>query len=149
MWVSCCPQEAGGLQAIAAALPVDYKNLSDYEYHSKDIEFHRRVAEATQNPLLVITINATTMVQELYAMTIPAPDKIRQELNNNLLQIYQAIVEQNVVQAEKAMAEHLSYYKRMAGGLVFQKLNSIKHGLKNRTRLSIDFKDGLCTIFLF
>lgn len=109
------------LQAIAAALPVEYKNLSDYQYHSKDIEFHRRVAEATQNPLLVITINATTMAQELYAMTIPAPDKIRQELNNNLLQIYKAIVEQNVVQAEKAMAEHLGYYKRMTGRVSFSK----------------------------
>ena len=108
------------LQAIAAAIPVHYQSLNDYEYHSQDIEFHRRVAEATHNPLLVITIRATTMAQELFAMTSPAPDRIRRELNQSLLTIYQAIVEQNSRRAEEAMPEHLGYYKRLSGSTYFK-----------------------------
>lgn len=108
------------LQAIAAAVPVNYQDLNDYEYHSQDIKFHRRVAEATHNPLLVITIQATTMAQELFAMTSPAPERIRRELNQNLLTIYQAIVEQDSRQAEKAMLEHLEYYKRLSGSTHFK-----------------------------
>ncbi|HWQ74119.1 MAG TPA: FadR/GntR family transcriptional regulator [Syntrophomonas sp.] len=108
------------LQAIAAAIPVHYQSLNDYEYHSQDIEFHRRVAEATHNPLLVITIRATTMAQELFAMTSPAPDRIRRELNQSLLTIYQAIVEQNSRRAEEAMLEHLGYYKRLSGSTYFK-----------------------------
>ncbi|NLB89395.1 MAG: FadR family transcriptional regulator [Syntrophomonadaceae bacterium] len=107
------------LQAIAAAIPVDYANLSDYEYHSQDIEFHRRIAEATHNPLIVLIVNITTMVQELYAMTSPAPEKRRQELNKNLFEIYEAIFKQDVRQAEEAMAKHLQCFKQMSGNVSF------------------------------
>lgn len=108
------------MQAIAAALPVDYQDLSDYEYHSQDIQFHRRVAEATHNSMIIITIHATTMAQELYAMTVPAPQRVRQELNHNLLSIYQAIVQQDSPKAEAAMIEHLSYYKKMTANISFK-----------------------------
>lgn len=106
------------IQAIAAALPTG-ENLNDYEYHSQDIEFHRRVAEATHNPMLIITIQATTMAQELYAMTTPAPAALRQELNQTLMDIYQAIVQQDVKEAEKAMEFHLGYYKKMTANIHF------------------------------
>jgi GntR family transcriptional repressor for pyruvate dehydrogenase complex len=106
------------IQAIAAALPTG-EDLSDYEYHSQDIEFHRCIAQATHNPMLIITIQATTMAQELYAMTTPAPEKIRQELNQTLMDIYQAIVQQDVRKAEEAMKIHLGYYKRMTANIHF------------------------------
>ncbi len=109
------------LQAIAAAIPVNYQNLSDYEYHSQDIKFHRRVAEATHNPLIILTLNATSMAQELYAMTNPAPEKRRQELNKSLLDIYQAIVKQEVREAEEAMQIHLQFFKQMSGNVSFKK----------------------------
>lgn len=111
---------AEDIQAIAAAIPLDYQNMSDYEYHSQDIEFHRHVAAATKNPLLVMSSQAITMAQQLYAMTIPAPEKTRQELNQTLMNIYQAIVEQNAVNAEEAMKEHLTYYKKMSGQVYFK-----------------------------
>lgn len=106
------------IQAIAAALPTG-EDLSDYEYHSQDIEFHRCIAQATHNPMLIITIQATTMAQELYAMTTPAPEKTRQELNQTLMDIYQAIVQQDVRKAEEAMKIHLGYYKRMTANIHF------------------------------
>lgn len=106
------------IQAIAAALPTG-EHLNDYEYHSQDIEFHRRVAEATHNPMLIITIQATTMAQELYAMTTPAPEALRQELNQTLMNIYQAIVQQDVKKAEEAMEIHLGYYKKMTADIHF------------------------------
>jgi GntR family transcriptional repressor for pyruvate dehydrogenase complex len=108
------------LQAIATAIPVNYQHMSDYEYHSQDIEFHRRVAEATHNPLIVITIQATTMAQELFAMSSPAPEQIRQQINRNLLEIYQAIVEQNARRAEELMQEHLVFYKKLSGPIFFK-----------------------------
>ncbi|MGR6835130.1 FadR/GntR family transcriptional regulator [Syntrophomonas erecta] len=111
---------AEDIQAMAAALPINYQDLNDYEYHSQDIEFHRQVAAATHNPLIIITIHATTMAQELYAMTVPAPEKTRQVLNQSLLNIYQAIVEQDVSRAEEAMSNHLDYYKKMSSGVFFK-----------------------------
>lgn len=108
------------IQAIAAAIPLDYQDMSDYQYHSQDIEFHRRVAEATQNPLVIMSAQAITAAQQLYAMTIPAPEKTRRELNQTLMNIYQAIVEQNAVKAEEAMREHLRYYKKMSSQVYFE-----------------------------
>ncbi|HZK43747.1 MAG TPA: FadR/GntR family transcriptional regulator [Syntrophomonadaceae bacterium] len=97
------------IQAIAAAIPLNYNEMTDYEYHSQDIEFHRRIAEATHNPLIIASIKVTTMVQELYAMTTDAPPTRRKELNNNLLDIFQAIVKQQPREAEEAMKIHLSF----------------------------------------
>lgn len=108
------------LQAIAASIPVNHEGLNDYEYHSQDIEFHRRVAQATHNPLIILTIDITAMIQELYAMSSPAPEKKRQLLNQSLFDIYQAIVNQDVRGAEEAMHNHLYFFKKISKNISFE-----------------------------
>lgn len=109
------------LQAIASAIPTNYQKLSDYEYHSQDIEFHRQVAQATQNHLIILTIDVTTMIQELFAMASPAPENKRLLLNQSLLDIYEAIVKQDAKAAEEAMHAHLFFFKKLSGNITFGK----------------------------
>lgn len=102
---------------IKSALPPQGQFISSYQFHHQDIAFHRAVARATHNELMIITMNSFAKVQEVLAIRINISTKVYKEILDNLNQIYQTILDQDQLKAEEAMATHIGFMKSTAKGI--------------------------------
>lgn len=102
---------------IQVSLPPKDQFISSYQFHHQDIAFHRAVAHATHNDLMIITMNSFAKVQEVLAIRVNISTKVHGEELETLYLIYQAILEQDQLKAEEAMAKHLRFFKSMTKGI--------------------------------
>lgn len=93
-----------------ALLPLD-KLGSPYQFHHNDIIFHKAVARATHNELMVIIMGLFTKVQEILAFKVGVTAEDHKGLVVNLNNLYQAIVDQDQQKAEDLAVEHIYYLK--------------------------------------
>jgi DNA-binding FadR family transcriptional regulator len=73
-----------------------------------DIQFHLGIARAAGNPVLVIILQALLGLQRPHLIAWPWTQEGWQRTDRSHAAIYQAILEQDIEEARKAMSEHLN-----------------------------------------
>ncbi|AFM00284.1 MULTISPECIES: FadR/GntR family transcriptional regulator [Desulfitobacterium] len=100
----------------AALLPLD-DLVTPYHFHHNDIIFHKAMAQATHNELMIIYMSLFTKVQEVIGFNASASKEVHQSLVRNLKNIYQAILDQDQERAEKLMVDHIDFFKTIPKGV--------------------------------
>ena len=82
-------------------------NYNPYEFITEDIKFHESIAEAAQNRVLYeIFITIRLLLRKAQEEVIRYPEIMKRSLKYHQ-QIFEAIKEQNISKAERAMFAHL------------------------------------------
>ncbi|NMA69096.1 MAG: FadR family transcriptional regulator, partial [Desulfitobacterium sp.] len=105
------------LKAMEKALLSLDNFVSPYQFHHDDIIFHKAMAQATHNELMIIYMGLFTKVQEVMAFNDGVTKEIHKELVKNLKDMYQAIEDQNQAWAEDLMVEHINFFEKMPRGV--------------------------------
>lgn len=99
------------LRKMAELLPTLETPLSDTLYYERDFEFHRIVAKATRNRLILVTIDAINIALKPLFSSVDCPLELKMELNKELQSIYAAIEKRDSKKAAQIMADHLKHFE--------------------------------------
>ncbi|WP_368737824.1 FadR/GntR family transcriptional regulator [Bacillus sp. EB106-08-02-XG196] len=86
--------------------------LSDFEYFECDFQFHRAIAKATHNSLIIITMEAIINVLKPMFQFVSGTKALKEELSNELNEIYRVIEQGDPDLAEEKMNDHLSHFEK-------------------------------------
>ena len=100
----------------AALIPLD-DLVTPYLFHHNDIIFHKAMAQATHNELMIISMSLFTKVQEVVGFNASVSKVVHQGLVQNLKAIYQAILDQDQERAEKLMVDHIDFFRTIPKGI--------------------------------
>lgn len=98
------------LERLRECLPSTEPYISDIEYYEQDFKFHQAIAKATHNRMVIVTTEAITLSLMNYFSQKKTPVLFRDELNNELYEIYEAIKDRNQEQAVQKMKQHLNRF---------------------------------------
>jgi GntR family transcriptional regulator, transcriptional repressor for pyruvate dehydrogenase complex len=102
------------LQEIRGGLPSKVQVLTAYQFEQMDIQFHRNIAQATHNHLMLVMMNSFTKAYEVLTRQVGINSIFYQEeIINNIYKVYQAVADKDAQEAGKAMAEHLEFFNNM------------------------------------
>lgn len=105
------------LKAMQKALVPLETFVSPYQFHHNDIIFHKAMAQATHNELMIIYMGLFTKVQEVMAFNDGVTKEIHKKLVKNLKNMYQAIEDQDQAKAEELMVEHINFFEKIPRGV--------------------------------
>lgn len=94
--------------------------------YDKDFEFHRYVAKASYNRMVIIVVYAIIMSLEPLFQSIDCPPSLQQELYKELTEVYDCILHQQAEEAAQKMEQHLTHFE----GFFVNKLLSVHQNLK-------------------
>lgn len=83
----------------------------DTSYFELDFDFHKQVALASKNRLFILTIEAINIALKPMFQLSNCSTQLKQDLKNELNEIYQAIQNQDPSLAKKTMIEHLNHFE--------------------------------------
>ena len=84
---------------------LDKKNENDARL--LDLEFHRLIAQASQNPVIFFMIDSIMDIMENNISSIPLSEKPVERTNRYHEEIYSALKERDVRKAEELMLRHI------------------------------------------
>ncbi|MGE4273661.1 MAG: FadR/GntR family transcriptional regulator [Desulfitobacterium sp.] len=99
-----------------ALLPLD-DLVTPYLFHHNDIIFHKAMAQATHNELMIIYMGMFTKFQEVMAFNSGVSKEIHNGLVKNLKDMYQAIENRNQSWAEELMVDHINFFNKIRSGV--------------------------------
>lgn len=99
------------LQTILEHIQVLKESQSDLSFYKRDFEFHRCIALATYNRLIIISIDSITLAIAPLFKATECPSFLKDELIDELHSIYLAIKDQNPDLAAKRMHIHLNHFE--------------------------------------
>lgn len=91
--------------------------VTPYQFHHNDIIFHKAMAQATHNELMIIYMGLFSKVQEVMAFNDGVSNEVRKGLIKNLKDMYQAIEERNQSWAEELMVDHINFFNIIPRGV--------------------------------
>jgi GntR family transcriptional repressor for pyruvate dehydrogenase complex len=101
------------LEALRATLPKDTADLPVEAALSADVSFHRALAEASHNPLLVGFAGATATAFRRFSEEVQEVDPPR--VLDGTREVVEAVAAQDPEAAREAMRRHLAYFSRYFG----------------------------------
>jgi DNA-binding FadR family transcriptional regulator len=101
------------LAALRATLPADPADLPVEAALSADVSFHRALAEASHNPLLVGFAGATATAFRRFAEEVQEVDPPR--VLDGTQEVVEAVAAQDPEASREAMRHHLAYFSRYFG----------------------------------
>jgi len=99
-----------------ALLPLKEFHSPDH-FHHNDIIFHKALAQATHNELMIIYMGLFAKYQEVIAFNTGVSKEMHRKLVKNLQDIFQAIKDQNQAKAEELMVDHINCLRVMPKGV--------------------------------
>lgn len=100
------------LKELRNLVPNPNDSLSDLEYFDRDFEFHRALAKATYNSLIIITTEAIINVVKPMFQFVHGTNELKEKLAYELNDIYQVIEQGDSKLAEEKMAYHLKHFEK-------------------------------------
>ncbi|MFJ7640055.1 FadR/GntR family transcriptional regulator [Peribacillus sp. NPDC097206] len=85
-------------------------SVNDSHYFRDDFKFHRAIAKATKNRLIMINIEAISEAIIPYFQSTDCSTELKEGLNKELHGIYKAIEQKDPKAAEEKMKEHLNHF---------------------------------------
>ena len=101
------------LAALRATLPADPAELPVEAALSADVSFHRALAEASHNPLLVGFAGATSTAFRRFSEEVQEVDPPR--VLDGTREVVEAVAAQDPDASREAMRRHLAYFSRYFG----------------------------------
>jgi GntR family transcriptional regulator, transcriptional repressor for pyruvate dehydrogenase complex len=101
------------LAALRATLPDDPAELPVEAALSADVAFHRALAEASHNPLLIGFAGATATAFRRFSEEVQEVDPSR--VLDGTREVVEAVAARNPDASREAMREHLAYFSRYFG----------------------------------
>lgn len=95
---------------LKKTLPPKNSPISDQLYFNQDFQFHRAIAKATHNRLIMINVEAITLSLSPYFQAMDCSLQLKTDLTKELHDIFQAIEQQKPEHAEEKMAYHLRHF---------------------------------------
>lgn len=87
------------------------EELSDLLFYKNDYSFHKSIAEASKNRLIILSLDAMSHTIAPLFMHIECPSSLKKQLIHELESIYVAIYNQEAEQAAKQMSFHLQHFE--------------------------------------
>jgi GntR family transcriptional repressor for pyruvate dehydrogenase complex len=101
------------LEALRATLPADPAELPVEAALSADVSFHRALAEASHNPLLIGFAGATATAFRRFSEEVQEVDPSR--VLDGTREVVDAVAAQDPDASREAMRHHLAYFSRYFG----------------------------------
>lgn len=101
------------LETLRAILPEDQDELAVETAIAADVAFHRALAEASHNPLLIGFAGATATAFRRFAEEVQEVDPPR--VLDGIAEVIDAVAAQDPDAAREAMRAHLAYFSRHFG----------------------------------
>jgi GntR family transcriptional regulator, transcriptional repressor for pyruvate dehydrogenase complex len=101
------------LEALRAILPEDPAGLPVEAALAADVAFHRALAEASHNPLLIGFAGATATAFRRFSEEVQEVDPPR--VLDGIAEVVDAVASQDPIAAREAMRAHLAYFSRYFG----------------------------------
>lgn len=95
------------LQSILSQM----EDASDVKYFDLDFEFHKLLAYASKNRMIILTVEAINIALKPLFQATNNPTQLKEELTEELQEIYTAIEKQDSDLAKKAMFKHLQHFE--------------------------------------
>lgn len=109
------------LKILKECLPSLENHISSIQFYEQDFKFHKAVAKATHNRMIITTTEAITLSLTNYFAQADCPSQLREKLITELYDIYEAIKEKNPDLAVEKMKQHLG------GFMVFVNITETEH----------------------
>ncbi|VEF46577.1 GntR family transcriptional regulator [Bacillus freudenreichii] len=87
------------------------EKLSDLLFYKNDYNFHKCVAEATKNKLIVLSLEAISHTLAPLFKYIECPSQLKKQLIHEMESIYTSIYNKEADKAARKMSDHLQHFE--------------------------------------